>query len=148
CPHLFHGALIFTAPGIGESGIIEGDAFRLEQRLGFPRDRVAPIDQRAEHVKKQGLDRKRHRSLVHESLNHESLNHESLNHESLHHGSHNHESLNHESLNHGSLNHESLNHESLNHGSLNHGSLNHGSLIAHLGASRQSTGSQTPSRYF
>src|SRR5215472_17796 len=47
CPHLFHGALIFAAPGVCERGIIEADAFRLQQRLGFPRDRVLPIDQRA-----------------------------------------------------------------------------------------------------
>jgi hypothetical protein len=33
--HFFHRALIFTAPGVGEGGIVEHQALWLEQGLGL-----------------------------------------------------------------------------------------------------------------
>ena len=53
--HLFHCALIFAAPGVGERRPVARVAARFQQRLDFARDRRAPIDQRAEHVEEQGF---------------------------------------------------------------------------------------------
>src|SRR6516165_4238246 len=62
--YFFHGALIFAAPGVSEGEVIQRDGFRLEHRLGLARDRGSPIDERSEHVEKQGLHRKRHRLFI------------------------------------------------------------------------------------
>ena len=51
--HLFHGALIFVAPGIRQGRPVERIAARLEHRLGLARNPAAPIDQRAEDVEQQ-----------------------------------------------------------------------------------------------
>ena len=59
-PHLFHGALVFATPGISESKVVERNALALEQRLRFARDRISPIDQRTEDVKKQRFHRNGH----------------------------------------------------------------------------------------
>src|SRR6516164_11466101 len=62
--HFFQSALIFAAPRVGKSEIIQRDRFRLQQRLGLASDRASPIDKCAEHVEKQGLHRKPRTKLL------------------------------------------------------------------------------------
>ena len=65
-PHALHARLVLAAPGVGERQPIERMAERLEDRLRLARDRVAPVDQRAEHVEEQRFGHGR-RPLGHES---------------------------------------------------------------------------------
>lgn len=58
--HFFQSALIFAAPRVGKSEIIQRDRFRLQQRLGLASDRASLIDKCAEYVEKQGFHRQRH----------------------------------------------------------------------------------------
>jgi hypothetical protein len=60
----FQTPSLFAALGVGEGQVIQRDCFGLEQRLGFAGDRGSPIDERAEHVEKQGFDRERRIKLL------------------------------------------------------------------------------------
>ena len=62
--HLVHGALIFAAPGVGESGPIKRKTKRFQQCFCLARDRGAPIDQGAEDIEEQGFHRHSHGTLL------------------------------------------------------------------------------------
>src|SRR5262245_21332141 len=57
-PHLRHGRLVERAPAIGERRPVHaGDALALLERLAFADEAGPPVDHRAEHIERQGLDR-------------------------------------------------------------------------------------------
>ena len=53
---LLHRGLILIAPGVREGEPVERVAHRLEDELALPRDRRAPIHDRAEHIEDESLD--------------------------------------------------------------------------------------------
>src|SRR5579864_4078114 len=57
--HVVHCRLILGAPGVREREPVDRDAERGQDRPRVPRDRAAPVDQRAEDVEKKRLDPKR-----------------------------------------------------------------------------------------
>ena len=52
---VFHGRLVFVAPGVGKGGPVERIAERLENNLRFARNAGAEINQRAKNVEEQRL---------------------------------------------------------------------------------------------
>ncbi len=54
--HLLHPRLIFSPPGVGESGPVETIPERLEDFFGFPGNRRAPVNHGSKYVEEQGSD--------------------------------------------------------------------------------------------
>ncbi len=55
-PYLFHGRLVPRAPGIGEREPIQRIPQRPQHGFSLPRHAAAPIDERSEHIEKQGFE--------------------------------------------------------------------------------------------
>src|SRR5262245_56474416 len=55
-PHLLHAGLVFSPPGVGEAGPVEGISKRPQRPVSLPGDPRAPVHQGTEDVKEHRPD--------------------------------------------------------------------------------------------